>query len=532
MSLTAPMAAELAVEAAPKPHSGNSRLLRNIAVLAGGQAVTWTLSLVWTVFVPRALGPAGMGELVVATSITSIVSAAIGLGIGTLMVRDIARNHGAAPRLVGQAIALRLVLAVPAVLAITAYAIAIHPPPELALVMALATAAMVVGLFSGPFLVALQAMERMHYVAYSDVLSKAATALVGVALVFVGFRLVALMWLSLAMAAVVLVLSWWWSRPYFKIDWRVQAPRVGRMVIDSLPFWTTGLLLTFYMWIDALMLSVMVPTNVVGWYGVPTKLFGTLLFVPVILATAWLPRLSAAFREGVDPLRKTAKPALELVLVLCMPVAAGTALVAGPLIRDLYGPLFKPSVSVLIILALTLPPTYFNIIANQVLVATNRQLSWTKVMVAAAVINPVLNFFLIQYFQSQQHNGAVGAAISLLVTEVGMAIAGLLLVPGILDSRSVMRLARAAAATAGMVLVVWALNRSGLIVQTVAGAATFGALAIVFRILTTEEFAVLRSKAAWVPALPIRADRCSGSECRWMSRASSTPCAGCPKRWV
>jgi len=242
------------------------------------------------------------------------------------------------------------------------------------------------------------------------------------------------------------------------------------------------------------MLSVMSSPVVVGWYAVPTKLFTTLLFVPVIIATAWLPRLSAAFRESAATLRSVGKPALELVLVLSLPVAVGTALVAAPLIGDIYGAEFTPSVMVLVILALTLPPTYLNIMVNQLLVASNRQLSWTKVMVAAAIFNPILNLFLIRYFQSQQHNGAIGAALSLLVTEVVMAMVGLRLLPPVLDAKSALRVLKACVATLGMAAVVWAASRYGLLIETVAGVLTFGGLAFAMRLLSVEEFALLRAK--------------------------------------
>jgi O-antigen/teichoic acid export membrane protein len=295
---------------------------------------------------------------------------------------------------------------------------------------------------------------------------------------------------------VVLGLNVWWSRRKFAIDLHPDRELMKSMIVGSLPYWTTGLILTFYMWIDSVMLSVMSSDVVVGWYSVPTRVFTTLLFVPVILGTAMLPRLSSAFHDSIDSLRKTAKPALELALVLSLPVAVGAALVAEPLITGIWGPKFAPSVWVLVILALTLPPTYFNIMANQVLIAINRQVAWTKVMIAAAVINPVLNVFLIRHFQESQGNGAIGAALSLMATEIGMAVAGLVLIQGMLDGASVLRLLRAIAATAGMAIVVRVLSGYGLIIETAAGMFTFAALAVAFRLVTAEEFSLLRRTAA------------------------------------
>jgi O-antigen/teichoic acid export membrane protein len=482
--------------ATPAAFRTQSRLARNIAFLAGGQFATWGLSLLWTIFVPRALGPAGMGELTVAYAATGVISVLVSLGIGTLMVKEIARDRDKASWLVGTAIVVRTTFVVPAIVAVALFIHFGRFSNEQSIVLWLATASMILALFTGPFQAAFQALERMEYLAYADVLTKAVVSVAGIALVIVGFRVVGVMSLGLAMAVVVLAVNAWWSRDLFHIDWRPDRERVRFLIIDSLPYWTTGLVLTFYMWIDSVMLSVMSSAVVVGWYAVPTKLFTTLLFVPVILATAWLPRLSAAFRDGIDSLLKVGKPALELVLVLSLPVAAGIALVAGPLIRDIYGAQFAPSVSVLVILAFTLPPTYFNIMANQVLVATNRQLAWTKVMVGAAIVNPIANLFLIRYFQSSPlHNGAIGAALSLLATEVGMALVGMLLLPKILDWRSALRLVRAVIATLGMAAAVWAVSRFGLIVEIGVGAVGFGVLAILLRLLSADEIGVMRSAA-------------------------------------
>ena len=467
------------------------RLVRNVAVLLSSQIVTWSLTMLWTVFVPRALGPAQLGELTVATSVSTILGAIVSLGIGTLMVREISRDHDRAGRLVGAALVGRLVLLPPSLMAVLLYTRLTHSGPELTVVIWLSAAAMLLGLFGGPFMAALQALERMQYIAYSDVLSKAVVAGASVALVLAGLRLVPLMVLGLAMAVVTVALSCWWGARYFKVVLRVPWGEVWRLAVGSLPYWSTGLLLTFYMWIDSLMLAAMTPIRVVGWYGVPTKLFGSLLFIPVILSTAYLPRLSRAFRSGRGQLIAEGRPALELVLILSLPIATGVALVAPSLIWVLYGRAFLPSVPVLVIMAGCIPPTYLNVMANQVLIAANRQLDWTKVMAGAAVLNPLLNLVLIRYAQAHWHNGALGAALALLATEILMLAAALWLMPRMFRWSTLGRVGRAVVATALMAAAVWGVERfnRGLVVQVSVGLITFSVLAVALRVLTREELA-------------------------------------------
>jgi O-antigen/teichoic acid export membrane protein len=238
---------------------------------------------------------------------------------------------------------------------------------------------------------------------------------------------------------------------------------------------------------------------VLGWYGMPTRLFQTTMFVPVILSTAYLPRLVVAFKSGADLLARAAETPLRITLILSLPVAAGMALVADPLVELLYGPQFIGAVPVLAILALTVPPTYLNIMANQVLVAAGRQRDWTKVMILATLVNPVLNLFLIRYCQAHYHNGAIGAALSLLLTETLIAGIAIACVRTSFHRELLGRLGRGGAATAGMAVAVVLVRHLGLFADVAVGAVAFVTLALVLGVLSREEMQELIEQAR--PAL-------------------------------
>jgi O-antigen/teichoic acid export membrane protein len=484
------MTAQLAATSLPAAPS--RRLARNVAVLAGSQLITWTMSLAWTLIVPRKLGPAGMGYLVTAWAATGIVGVLLGLGTRNFLVKEMATDPSRSPGLLGTASIVRAALSIPAVLIIVGYVRLAHFTNQEAIVLYLAIAATILTLLSEPFQAVFQAIERMEYLAIGDVVNKSVQALGGIALVLLGLGVIAISVWWVAVAVLVLGLNAWWVRRYSGIDLRFRLSRVRSLIVDSLAFWMFGLFYMVYLWIDSVMLAVMAPPDVVGWYGVPTKLFTTLMFVPVILSTAWLPRLVATFRESPQQLPAAARIPLELVLVLSFPVAVGTALLAGPAIRFLYGAPFAPSIPVLAILALTCIPMYLNIMVNQVLIASNRQKLWTWVLAGATVVNPALNFVLIRLFQERAHNGAIGAAISLLLTELLIAGIGLAVVAGVLNAASVWRLARAALATAGMGSAIVLAGRFGLAASIVAGAVAFAALAVALRVVSADEVDQLR----------------------------------------
>ena len=95
-----------------------------------------------------------------------------------------------------------------------------------------------------------------------------------------------------------------------------------------------------------------------------------------------------------------------------------------------------------------------NIMPSQVLIAMNRQTTWTWAMAVTTIINP-LQPRAIPLTQNQYGNGAIGAAISLLSTKIVVVAAGVGLI-----GRRVRR---------------WPVRRTvlGLVAATAAGAAAY-----------------------------------------------------------
>jgi O-antigen/teichoic acid export membrane protein len=482
-----------------RPSLEGSRVGRNFTALASGQLITWSMTLLWTIVVPRALGPTGMGLIVTALAVTGVFSILLGLGTRNYLVREIVIEPAAASRLVGTGLVLRLVLAPLFALAIVVYARFADYGPDGTLVLYLAAVAAILTLLAEPMQAGFQAIERMKYLAYSDVINKSSQGLLGVVLVLVGFGAIGLTASSVLVAVVVLGLDAYWLSAHFRIDLRTTVRQLGEMARQSVAYWAFGVFFMVYLWIDSMMLSLMTGPEVVGWYGVPTKLFQTLMFLPVLLSTAWLPRLVAAFGSGVEMLRAEARRPLELVVVLSAPICAATAILAGPLINLLYGSRYEESVPVMVILGLCIPPMYINIMLNQVLVAAKRQVVWTWVMVGATIINPLLNLVLIPATQTRYANGAIGAAVSLLITEGLIVMAGLVIVGHhVFDRRAVRRCTLAVAASIAMWAVAYATRSLGTLQSLAAAALTFIVLAWAFRLVTAEEIAFVRASVSKV----------------------------------
>jgi O-antigen/teichoic acid export membrane protein len=465
-----------------------------VAALASGQLVTWSMTLAWALIVPRLLGPAGIGLIVTAWSVTSIFGILLGFGTKNYVVRAIVVERDQASALVATAMVLRLVLVPLFLAALFAYAQLAHYGRQGTLVLYLAGGATLLMLLAEPMQAAFQALERMEYLAISDVINKSVQGLVGIVLAILGFGAVGFAGCWMVMSGVVLVLDAIWLSRYVRIGLGASVRGLVRMAKGSVAYWAFGVFFMVYLWIDTAMLSLMTNSTVVGWYGVPTKLFQSAMVVPVLLATAWLPRLVEVFERTPERLRRAARTPIELVLVLGIPIAAAIATAAGPAIRILYGHAYSRAVPVMIILGLCVVPMYLNIMLSQVLIAAKRQIIWTWVMAGAMVFNPAINAVLITWTQARWGNGAIGAAISLVLTELLIAAVGVRIVGREVVAGMSGRLARAAAASAAMWVAAFALRPAGTTPSLAAGGLTFVAMAIALRVLTPSEVAAVRTR--------------------------------------
>jgi O-antigen/teichoic acid export membrane protein len=487
------------IEVAERPHR-SGRLARNLGVLSAGQLVTWTTSLVWTLFVPRAVGPGGMGLLVMYWSVGSVMTTLAGMGTKTLVVREVSADRQRASSLIGSSFYLRAFTVAPVLLLTASYIKLGSFGDQRAVVIWLAFLATVINLFTDPIQAAFQGIERMEYLALGDVLVKTFGAAGAIALVLLGMDALAIVIYSLVLGWILLVMYLALIRRHIRIALNFDWAAILGLFRESLSFWAFTVTTTIYFWVDSILLSLLAPADQLGWYGAPTKLTATLMFVPTIIWAVWLPRLSSAHRDSPDELRQTARTPLELSLVLAIPVSVGALLVAAPIIATLYGKAFGPSSTVFAVLALTVLPVYLNTGFGYILIASKRQVAWTLVMGGAAIANVALNLVLIPGFQNSIHSGALGAAWALVITECLIVVAGLAMTRRLLSTEMLSRLWKTVAATGLMAIAVVASGHTTLIVQVALGITVFAAVAVGLRLLKGAEVTSLRIAA--VQALP------------------------------
>lgn len=475
-------------------------IVRNTAFLLAGQVITWTFSLVYLVLVPRAIGPFAFGQLSLATAITSLAGAILGLSLTTLLVKEIASNVTRAADYIGAALTMRVILAIPLMVVVAGIAVAGGYDAQTRLVIGIFTLGAVVSFLAGPLGAGLMAFERMHFTALTGIINSGLLSMTVVALFWVTHvDAVDIAVVGLGATLVTSGLQLYWLSRSMRIRLSLNWPLIRSLVIGSLPFAVTYILLTFYVWIDSVMLSFLASTLVVGWYGAATRLFTALLFIPTTLSTALLPALSHSFKHDRSEMSRLIHQSFTLTISLSLPIAAGTVMLAPAAVRLLYGSAYAPSGTILIVLALSVLPTYISILANQILVASDRQIIWARVMGVMCIVNPAINLVAITYFQHTSANGALGASYALLATETLMAVVALRLLPrSLLKWSALTPVMRSAVATAVMCVCVWLLRDRFLLVPVAVGTLVYFGAALALRVFPAENLALIGSVATKV----------------------------------
>ncbi len=485
---------------------GASTLRRNLASLATSQVITWVLALVWTLVVPRTLGPADMGLMVIALSLTSLVAVAFSFLTRDFLVREMVREPDGARRLISNALLTRLFVVPLLFLASFLYGSVAGLDGRAMTVMYLMAGAAACLMLMEPALAGFQATERMQYIAFADVGNKSLNTLGAVLLALGGLGVVAIASFTLAVALGVLLATLFWLHRMLPLG--VRPANVASAMRRGRSYWFVGVFYVGYLWADGFMLGVMAPEEVVGWYGAATRLFTTMMFVATIVATASLPRMVAAHAHSDDQLYAVARQPFEWVAIMGLPIGVGLASIAGGLVPLLYGQEYIESVVPLALLGLAIPFMYVNIIVAQVCIAAGRPRVIGWLLAATSLVNIVANLALIPFTQDHWGNGAIGAAAGLLLAEVAQMTLGLVLVGRRLLTISTMaRICGASLAAAGMALAIWLAQDVPLIVQIPLGAVVFLALIVVLKVPTPPERAFVVATLRRLARLPVRPAR-------------------------
>lgn len=397
------------------------RVARNIIALLINQLGTWSITLVLTFFVPPYLGVRVYGLYSFVFTYVGFFALLMGMGTTTYLTWRIAREPEQAPRLTFNT----LVMQVPLCLLCGALALLLLPLLDGELLVMMAALGIIISAMfatlTGTCVAALGGFQNMRTPAFISLGVSALSAGMVIVVVQRNLGLLALIAAGLISQVIGTIVLLAYTQRRINLRPQLDFRLWPKIILGGLPFFGWSAILVLYSQVNIPLLKALSGDTVVGWYAVANRITGIPVFLPSIVITAILPALAHERTAESLAFRALASRGLRMVTAVGIPACVGTVLLAPTMIPLLHFPAsFIPAVPVIVILAFNMPVVALDMVLGTVLIALGRQKAWMVVGLVAGIVTSLLNLWLIPYTQHLYGNGAIGAALTTLLSEVIM----------------------------------------------------------------------------------------------------------------
>lgn len=402
----------------------------NVTVLTGTRVITSLAGFVLMLFLPRYLGPDEYGALFLGNSIVIIGSIVIDFGGRYVISKAVSREPGSIATIIMNFSVLKIFLWIIASIGVVSFIyLADYSSTVRTVVLIYAFSMLWVGLREVLWS-CYQGLEVMKYSSFGGIIESLFITAVGLVALMLGARAITVAVVMATGTLLNFLVCAHYARRYVSSLPPFDMGAAVRLLRTGIPYFLWSLFGAIYYRIDSLMLSLMAPQAVVGWYGAVYGLFDTLMFVPNILSVAIFPVLARLWKTENSTLTRTTKKSLDLVMIVGIPISIGVFAFSEQIIAILFGlDGYASSIILLKVFAVGLLLVYVDFIIGTTILAVDRQRHWSVVAFLAIIVNVVLNYLFIPYTQLHSGNGGVGAAIATIITEFFVMCAALSLLP-------------------------------------------------------------------------------------------------------
>ena len=388
------------------------RIAKNTGVLFLSTLVGKILGFFFIMYTARYLGAEGFGILSFALAFTGIFGVFSDLGLGTLIVREVARDKSLTQKYLGNVAVMKIILVVITFGLIALTINFLDYPEQTIKVVYLVALSIIFSAFSEMFGSIFQAYEKMEYLSIGQILNSALKLSGALFAISQGFSVVGFASIYFLVSAVGLGYSFVvcvrkFVLPKIEFDWGFWKPTIKK----ALPFSLTIVIAGMFFNIDIVMLSTMKGDEFVGWYNAAISLVLIVVSFASIFISALFPVTSKLFVSAKDSLKKTLEMSSKYEFILGLAVAVGTFLLADRIILLIYGAEFTPAAIALQILSLYLPLRVISHVTGWTLASINREPLRTLSAGIALGLNVCLNFILIPIF------GIAGAGTATVISQ-------------------------------------------------------------------------------------------------------------------
>ncbi|MDD5043297.1 MAG: flippase [Patescibacteria group bacterium] len=386
-----------------------AQITRNTAYLTGAFIGQKILSFIFFTLIARLAGVEDTGKYFFALSFTTVFSIFVDLGLSSVLVREVAKFKGKTIEYLNNILGVKLILSFLASAAVIIFINLLGYSEITRQLVYIACVIMLLDSFHLSFYGIFRAHQNLKYEALGVIIGQTLTLIIGgSALAFhwpIHWLIIAVLSNSLfnfiySLLLLVKKFQFWPTLSYNK-------EIIKFLFKIAIPFALAGIFVKINS-VDSVLISKMLSETHVGWYSVPYKITFALQFIPMAFAASIFPAMSSCYVSAKEKLSGIFEKSMFYLMIISIPTAIGTAVLAPELIKTVYGNNYLTSIPLLQILIFSIIPIFLTYPVGSLMNACDKQTTHTTNMGIASLINIILNIILIPRL------GLLGAVISAL----------------------------------------------------------------------------------------------------------------------
>lgn len=391
-------------------HSGFQKYFKNTAWMFLGQAFS-LFSLFINIWVARYLGPNDFGRLSYALAFSGMFSFIAGLGVSSILIRELVKYPEKRDKLLGTSFVLLLSGGVVAFLIASISAFLFVEDVvvrNLAIIFALSFIFSPFYVINSYFQASVQAKKNSQAHIFNIILSSSlklililsGKGIIWLMLVYVGeFIFNSLFFIFNYLRAGLKIINW-------RFDWKLARSILSVSWLITL----SSAAAILYMRIDQVMISYYLGSVAVGFYAAAVRLVEVWYFIPTIICGSLFPAIVNAKSLSRDDYHKRLRALYLFLGIAAILIAIPSVILAPWFINLFYGWEFSGSVDILRIYIWSGVGFFLTWGLNSYYLSENKLKSLFLLSFLSVFTNIVLNFFFIPRL------GAVGAAWATLIS--------------------------------------------------------------------------------------------------------------------
>lgn len=390
------------------------KIIKNASWMVGDKVFTMIIGVFVTAIVARYFGPESYGQFNYALSFTTLFTALSTLGLETLIVKAIVDKEQDEGTILCTSLVLRVIGGILLTFIAVILIRLIEPNDSNTHIL----------VFILSLTMVFKALEVIEYwiqahqrAKISSVVSMTAYVIIAafkIGMVLLGGNLIhfaLINMLNVIIIGIGLIIAYFRNREE-KFKWKVDIDYAKSILSQSWYLILSGLMVTLYMQIDKVMLGSLMPTKVeVGVYSAAVSIASMWYFVPMAIITSFQPVIMSKKKTNEESYLKSVQLLYTIVAWLGIGFGMFALIFSSPIVNILYGAEYQKASS---ILSVSIWSGTFAMLGSATsiwLIAENLQKYKTFFVFSGALVNVILNYFLIPII------GGYGAAIATLVSQ-------------------------------------------------------------------------------------------------------------------